>query len=67
MPNLNRLHWQLLQEAYEFNFRWVPRLYADGQKAAGVSAARRMLIQALGKGNVVMWRRLLRARKAAAP
>ena len=66
LPHLTRLHWQLMQEAYEFNFRWVPRLYADGQKAAGVSAARRMLIQVLGKGNVVMWRRLLRARKAAA-
>jgi hypothetical protein len=65
-PELTRAHWQLMREAYEFNFRWVPRLYWDQQQQAGVSLARRLVIQALGKGNVVMWRRLLRAKQARA-
>lgn len=66
VPELTRAHWQLMREAYEFNFKWVPRLYWDQQQMAGVPVARRMVIQALGKGNVVMWRRLLRAKQAAA-
>ena len=56
---LSRSHWQLMRECYEFNFRGVPRLYWDSQRGAGVGLPRRLLIQALGKGNVVLWRSLL--------
>jgi radical SAM superfamily enzyme YgiQ (UPF0313 family) len=60
-PNgLTALQWQLMREAYEFNFRWVPVVYEDSMQAGGVSAPRRLAIQALGQGNVVLWRRLLK-------
>jgi radical SAM superfamily enzyme YgiQ (UPF0313 family) len=56
---LTRAHWQLMRECYEFNFRWVPRIYWQSQAGAGVGLGRRLLIQALGQGNVVLWRSLL--------
>lgn len=59
--NLSPVQWQLMREAYEFNFKWVPRLYWDSQVGAGVGVARRLMIQMLGKGNVHMWRHFLAA------
>ncbi|MEI6500337.1 MAG: hypothetical protein WCP21_04835 [Armatimonadota bacterium] len=57
---LSRAHWQLMRECYEFNFRWVPRIYAQSQRGAGVGLPRRLVIQALGQGNVLLWRNMLR-------
>ena len=57
---LSRAHWQLMRECYEFNFRWVPRIYAESQRGAGVGLPRRLVIQALGQGNVLLWRNMLR-------
>ena len=64
--HLTRAHWQLMRECYEFNFRGVPLMYWDSQLGAGVGLARRLVIQALGQGNVVLWRTLLahKAKKA---
>ena len=64
---LSEAHWQLVRECYEFNFHWVPKMYWDSQVGAGVGLGRRLVIQALGKGNVVLWRSLLahKARQAA--
>lgn len=63
---LSRAHWQLMQECYEFNFRWVPRIYWDSQRGAGVGLPRRLVIQALGQGNVLLWRNMLRLKAARA-
>ena len=57
--DLTRLHWRLVRECYELNFRRVPVLYADNQLGAGVAWWRRAALQAMGHGQVVLWRYLL--------
>jgi radical SAM superfamily enzyme YgiQ (UPF0313 family) len=56
---LRKCHWRLWQECYERNFRWVPVMYGGDQLAAGVGGARRFALQAMGKGQVLLWRFLL--------
>jgi radical SAM superfamily enzyme YgiQ (UPF0313 family) len=48
-------HWRLVQRCYDFNFREVPRMFFDGQTAAGVPLGRRLALQALGYGQVALW------------
>jgi radical SAM superfamily enzyme YgiQ (UPF0313 family) len=57
--SLTRLQWQLLREAYEFNFRHMPGLYWDNQGRGGVSPAKRLLFQTTGHGQVAQWRYLM--------
>lgn len=58
VSDLTRSHWGLIKESYKQNFRWIPKMYWDNQKAAGVSAARRLLLQVLGRGQVLQWNAL---------
>jgi radical SAM superfamily enzyme YgiQ (UPF0313 family) len=51
--DLTRLHWQLIKTAYAFNFRWTPHMYWDNQTGAGETLAKRLLMQAMGQGQVV--------------
>jgi len=53
-------HLDLYVACYEVNFRRVPRLFADNQRAAGVGWARRRLFQTLGRFEVAAWRRNFR-------
>jgi radical SAM superfamily enzyme YgiQ (UPF0313 family) len=62
-PVLTPEHWQVMREAYEFNFRNMPGMIWGDQTAAGVAPGKRLALQALGRGQVVMWRQLLRRRR----
>lgn len=70
--NLSKLHWQLIARCYDINFREVPRMFADNERAAGVPASRRALLQALGRGQILPmrtlfgWRKFMSARAARA-
>lgn len=56
--DLTRMHWRLIKESYKLNFRWIPRMYWDNQKAAGIPAGKRLLLQVLGRGQVLQWNTL---------
>lgn len=64
--DLTRLHWQLIRECYALNFRWTPRMYWDNQRAVGVPLSKRVILQALGCGQVLMWRTAMAWRRLGA-
>jgi radical SAM superfamily enzyme YgiQ (UPF0313 family) len=66
-PTLTKLRWQLIRECYRFNFKWVPKMYWDNQRAAGVPAAQRCLMQMLGRGQALLWKLLFRWRSMRSP
>jgi radical SAM superfamily enzyme YgiQ (UPF0313 family) len=61
--DLTRDHWRLIKRCYDINFREIPRMFWDGQAAVGVPLSRRMLLHALGYGQVALWTSLFAWRR----
>jgi radical SAM superfamily enzyme YgiQ (UPF0313 family) len=53
-------HLELYRTCYEQNFKMVPKLFWDNQRAGGVSWFRRAFMQTLGRGEMMTWRRTFR-------
>jgi radical SAM superfamily enzyme YgiQ (UPF0313 family) len=57
--SLTARHWQLVRSCYQLNFRWIPRMYWDNQRGAGVPIWRRLILKLLGCGQIAQWKFLL--------
>ncbi|NOY82393.1 MAG: B12-binding domain-containing radical SAM protein [Kiritimatiellaeota bacterium] len=57
---LSREQWRLLEDCYRLNFRWVLALVAEHERLGGAPLVRRLLIQALGRGQVLFWKSVFR-------
>ncbi|NOZ23206.1 MAG: B12-binding domain-containing radical SAM protein [Planctomycetes bacterium] len=56
LADMTPLHWRLFRLSYRLNFKWLPKVYWDNQRGAGVSLARRLLMQGAGQLNSLGWR-----------
>ncbi len=66
ISRMSELHWRLFSTCYDFNFRWIPPLIADNQRAAAAPRSRRLFIQMAGRGQKLQWKwRLWRAIRRA--
>lgn len=60
VDNMKPYHWKLFRDAYEMNFKWVPRLFSKNQKAGGVRFGHRFMTQFIGRIGVVNIRRKIK-------
>ena len=60
IDNMRSEHLELYSTCYEINFKMVPRLFWDNQRAGGVSWFKRAAIRCLGKTEVATWRKMFR-------
>jgi radical SAM superfamily enzyme YgiQ (UPF0313 family) len=60
IENMRLDHLNLYRKCYEINFRMVPRLYWDNQRAGGVPLLKRSLLRVLGKTEIAAWRKMFK-------
>jgi len=60
LDKMTAAHLELYRSCYEINFRQVPRLFFDNQRAGGVPWIKRAAMQMLGKTEVYSWRKTFR-------
>jgi radical SAM superfamily enzyme YgiQ (UPF0313 family) len=60
LATMTPMHLELYRTCYELNFKMVPKLFWDNERAGGISWARRAVMQVLGHGEVMNWRRAFR-------
>ena len=65
-PAFSREHWRIIKACYRLNFKWLPRVYWDNQRAAGVGLPRRCVAQVLGCAQALEWRALFAIRSMRA-
>jgi radical SAM superfamily enzyme YgiQ (UPF0313 family) len=57
LENMTAKHLELYTMCYEINFKHVPTMYWDNQRAGGVPWLQRALVRLLGKTEVNAWRK----------
>jgi len=60
LNKMTAAHLELYRSCYEINFRQIPKLFWDNQRAGGVSWFKRAAMQMLGKTEVYSWRKTFR-------
>lgn len=61
--DLTSQDWQFIRECYRFNFRWLPRMIWDNQRFGGERLWKRLVLQAMGQGQMALWQTLFAWRK----
>jgi radical SAM superfamily enzyme YgiQ (UPF0313 family) len=54
--DMTPLHWEIFRLAYAINFKWMPAMFWDNQRGAGVPWLKRVLIQGAGWLRMQDWR-----------
>jgi len=67
LEEMRRDHLELYAACYEINFRWVPPMFWDNQRAGGVSWSKRALMRVLGKTEIRSWRKTFARMRQSLP